>query len=69
MGFTTYGKTIFLFTIFMVSTYIMNTKNITTPQINTMYVPVEQLHPQSDFAGVLINLNVAAAITRGKICP
>ena len=50
----------------MASTHVMNTKNITTPQINTMYVPVGQLHPQSDFAGVLINLNVAAAIKRGK---
>ena len=54
------------FTIIMVSILIINTKNITVPQINALYVPVGQLHPQNDFAGVLINLNVAAAIKRGK---
>ena len=37
------------------------------PGINTMYVPVGKLHPRSDFAGILINLNVAAAIKRGKM--
>ena len=36
------------------------------PQINTLYVPIGKLHPRSDFAGVLINLNVAEAIKRGK---
>ena len=50
----------------MASTHIINTNNITTQQINTMNIPVGQLHPQNDFAGVLINLNVAAAIKRGK---
>ena len=54
------------FTIIILNIQTINTKNITVPQINTMYVPVGQLHPQNDFAGVLINLNVAAAIKRGK---
>ena len=54
------------FTIIILNIQPINTKNITVPQINTMYVPVGQLHPQNDFAGVLINLNVAAAIKRGK---
>ena len=66
MELTTYGRTMITFTIIMVSIHTINTKNITVPQINTMYVPVGQLHPQNDFAGVLINLNVAAAIKRGK---
>jgi len=32
-----------------------------------MYVPIGKLHPRSNFAGILINLNVAAAIKRGKM--
>jgi hypothetical protein len=36
------------------------------PGINTQYVRIGHLHPRSDFAGVLINLNVAAAIKRGQ---
>ena len=36
------------------------------PEINTQYVRIGHLHPRSDFAGVLINLNVAAAIKRGR---
>ena len=66
MELTTYGKTMISFTIIMVNIHTINTENIRVPQINTMYVPVGQLHPQNDFAGVLINLNVAAAIKRGK---
>ena len=42
-------------------------QNNPAPEINTMYVPVGKLHPRSDFAGILINLNVAAAIKRGKM--
>ena len=37
------------------------------PEINTLYVPIGRLHPRSDFAGVLVDLNVAAAIKRGKL--
>ena len=37
------------------------------PGINTMYIPVGKLHPRSEFAGILINLNVADAIKRGKM--
>ena len=66
MHLTTYGITMVSFTIIILNIQPINTKNITVPQINTMYVPVGQLHPQNDFAGVLINLNVAAAIKRGK---
>ena len=36
------------------------------PKINTQYLRVGHLHPRIDFAGVLINLNVAAAIKRGN---
>ena len=36
------------------------------PEINTQYLSVGHLHPQIDFAGVLINLDVAAAIKRGN---
>jgi hypothetical protein len=38
----------------------------TGPGINTLYVPIGKLHPRSEYVGVLINLNVAAAIKRGK---
>jgi hypothetical protein len=36
------------------------------PKINTLYVPIGKLYPRSDFAGVLINLNVDEAIKRGR---
>ena len=35
-------------------------------RINTQYVHVGQLHPRSDFSGVLINLNVKEAIDQGE---
>ena len=34
----------------------------TGPGINTLYVPIGKLHPRSEYVGVLINLNVAAAL-------
>ena len=67
MELTTYGKTMISFTIIIVNIHAVNTRDINVPDINTMYVPIGQLHPQTDFAGVLINLNVAAAIKRGHI--
>ena len=66
MELTTFGKIMISFTIIIVNIHAVNTMDINVPNINTMYVPVGQLHPQTDFAGVLINLNVAAAIKRGK---
>ena len=45
----------------------MEAQNTSGPGINKLYVPIGQLHPRSDFAGVLINLNVAAAIKWGKL--
>jgi hypothetical protein len=36
------------------------------PNINTLFVPIGKLYPRSDFAGVLIDLNVNEAIIRGK---
>lgn len=35
------------------------------PKVNTLYVPIGTLYPRSDFAGVIIDLNVQDAITRG----
>ena len=35
------------------------------PLINTLYVEIGTLYPRSDFAGVIIDLNVQDAITRG----
>ena len=36
------------------------------PQVNTLYVPIGTLYPRSDFAGVIIDLNVEDAISRGS---
>ena len=36
------------------------------PHLNTLFVDIGQLYPRADFAGVLIDLNVDQAITRGK---
>ena len=36
------------------------------PDVNTLFVPIGKLYPRSDFAGVLIDLNVNEAIIRGK---
>ena len=36
------------------------------PNVNTLFVPIGKLYHRSDFAGVLINLNVNEAIIRGK---
>ena len=62
MSFRTFGRFIILFTLY-VNIHDLHAKG---PGINTLYVPIGQLHPRSDFAGVLTNLNVAAAIKRGK---
>ena len=62
MTFRTFGHFVILFTLY-VSIHDLHAKG---PGINTLYVPIIQLHPRSDFAGVLINLNVAAAIKRGS---
>ena len=35
------------------------------PHINTLYMPIGTLFPRSDFAGVIIDLNVQDAIKRG----
>ena len=35
------------------------------PKVNTLYVPIGTLYPRSDFAGVIIDLNVQDAIKRG----
>ena len=45
-----------------------NIKEVHTngPQLNTLFVDIGQLYPRADFAGVLINLNVDQAISRGK---
>ena len=45
----------------------IHAQNNSNPGINTMYIPIGKLHPRSNFAGILINLNVAAAIKRSKI--
>ena len=66
MALKLFGRIIFFLTISIASIRIMEAKNTTGPGINTLYVPVGKLHPRSDFAGILINLNVAAAIKRGK---
>ena len=36
------------------------------PKVNTLYVPIGTLYPRSDFAGVIIDLNVQDAISRGS---
>ena len=36
------------------------------PNVNTLYVPIGTLYPRSDFAGVIIDLNVQDAISRGS---
>ena len=36
------------------------------PRLNTLYVPIGKLYPRSDFAGVIIDLNVEDAIAREK---
>ena len=45
-----------------------NIKEVHTngPRLNTLFVDIGQLYPRADFAGVLIDLNVDQAITRGK---
>ena len=40
--------------------------NIEQPQLNTLYVQVGTLFPRTDYAGVIIDLNVEDAIKRGK---
>jgi hypothetical protein len=45
----------------------INDSHAQEPQLNTLYVPIGKLYPRSDFAGVLIDLNVAQAIDRGKL--
>jgi hypothetical protein len=58
---------IFLIIISIASLHNIHAQKDPNPGINTMYIPVGKLHPRSDFAGILINLNVAAAIKRGKM--
>ena len=58
---------IFLVTISIASLRKIHAQKDPNPGINTMYIPVGKLHPRSEFAGILINLNVAAAIKRGKM--
>ena len=58
---------IFLIIISIASLRNIHAQRIPSPGINTMYITVGKLHPRSDFAGILINLNVAAAIKRGKM--
>ena len=62
MNLKTLGRFIIFYTLY-VNIHDLHAKG---PQINTLYVPIGKLHPRSDFAGVLINLNVAEAIKRGK---
>ena len=57
----------FLIIISIASMRNIHAQKNPNPGINTMYIPVGKLHPRSDFAGILINLNVAAAIKRGKM--
>ena len=58
---------IFLIIISIDNLCKIHAQNNSNPGINTMYVPIGKLHPRSNFAGILINLNVAAAIKRGKM--
>ena len=64
---TVHGRYLFYIIISIIHLLTLKAQNITSPGINTLYVPIGQLHPRSDFAGVLINLNVANAIKRGKL--
>ena len=66
MTFRLIGR-IFLITISIATLSDTHAQKTTNPGINTLYVPIGKLHPRSDFAGILINLNVAAAIKRGKL--
>jgi hypothetical protein len=62
MNLKTLGRFIIIYTLY-VNIHDLHAQG---PQINTLYVPIGKLHPRSDFAGVLIDLNVAEAIKRGK---
>ena len=61
------GHITFLIIISIASLRDIHAKKNPNPGINTLYIPIGKLHPRSDFAGILINLNVAAAIKRGKL--
>ena len=53
------------FLLLQCATTIQAQANTRLPTINTLYLPIGTLYPRSDFAGVIINLNVQDAITRG----
>ena len=54
-------------TIVVVILFSSSTKIHTDdPHLHTLFVDMGHLYPRADFAGVLINLNVDLAITRGK---
>ena len=62
MVFLSIGRWIILYLLWS------NIRDVHTngPTLNTLYVPIGKLYPRADFAGVLIDLNVAEAIQRGN---
>ena len=61
-------KCVILLPLFLLSGIHLNSSSQpSTPPINTQIISMGQLHPRIDFAGVIIDLNVKDAISRGNI--
>jgi len=56
----------FLYIVIVSNSQSLQQQAESGPAINTLYVPIGKLHPTSEYAGVLINLNVAEAIDQGN---